>query len=101
MGKIAAQAALVQAKVDPTLIESVVVGNIIQDSQKNGPYISRHIALNLGVKLETPCLTVNRLCGSGFQAAINSAQDIVLRDAEISLAIGTESMSQAPFVVSS
>ncbi|KAI7693997.1 hypothetical protein SSS_02682 [Sarcoptes scabiei] len=99
MGKIAAQAALVQAKVDPTLIESVVVGNIIQDSQKNGPYISRHIALNLGVKLETPCLTVNRLCGSGFQAAINSAQDIVLRDAEISLAIGTESMSQAPFVL--
>lgn len=44
-------------------------------------------------------MTVNRLCGSGFQATVNAAQDIVLRDSEIALAVGTESMSQAPFVV--
>lgn len=99
MGKLAAQAAITASKVDIQSIDSVTVGNIIQDSQKNGAYISRHVALGVGCKIETPCLTVNRLCGSGFQAVVNSTQDIVLRDAEISLAVGTESMSQAPFIM--
>lgn len=100
MGKISAQAAIAQSKIDPKLIESITVGNIIQASQTNGGYISRHIALGVGCGIEVPCLTVNRLCGSGFQAVVNCTQDIVLRDAEISLAVGSESMSQAPFVVS-
>lgn len=99
MGKIAASAAIGQSKLSPEQIDGVVVGNIIQDSQKNGPYISRHIGLGVGARLETPCLTVNRLCGSGFQAVVNGAQDIELRDSEIVLAVGTESMSQAPFVL--
>ena len=100
LAKISAQAAIAQSKIDPKSIESVNVGNIIQGSQTNGPYISRHVALGVGCGIEVPCLTVNRLCGSGFQAVVNCAQDIVMRDAEISLAVGTESMSQAPFVVS-
>ncbi|XP_017486930.1 PREDICTED: 3-ketoacyl-CoA thiolase, mitochondrial-like [Rhagoletis zephyria] len=99
LGQIAARAALEASKVSAEQIDSVTVGNIISDSQKNGTYISRHIALGIGARLETPCLTVNRLCGSGFQATVNAAQDIVLRDSEIALAVGTESMSQAPFVV--
>ena len=99
MGQIASKAALEAAKVQPEQIDSVVVGNIIQDSQKNGPYISRHVALGVGANQAVPCLTVNRLCGSGFQAVVNGAQDIVLRDSEIVLAVGSESMSQAPFVM--
>lgn len=99
LAKISAQAAIAQSKIDPKSIESVNVGNIIQGSQTNGPYISRHVALGVGCGIEVPCLTVNRLCGSGFQAVVNCAQDIVMRDAEISLAVGTESMSQAPFVL--
>jgi acetyl-CoA acyltransferase 2 len=50
-----------------------------------------------GVRIETPCLTVNRLCGSGFQAVATGATDIILGDAEIALVGGSESMSQAPF----
>lgn len=100
MGKIAALAAIKDANISADLIDSVVVGNIGQDSQKNGSFISRHVGLGAGVKIETPCLTVNRLCGSGFQAVVNGAQEIALRDSEIVLAVGTESMSQAPFVVS-
>lgn len=65
----------------------------------NGGYISRHVALGVGAREETPALTVNRLCGSGFQAAVNCSQDIILGDAEISLAVGTENMSQAPFLL--
>lgn len=99
MGQIASRAALEHANVKAEQIDSVVVGNIIQDSQKNGPYISRHVALGVGAQQSTPCLTVNRLCGSGFQAVVNGAQDIVLHDSEIVLAVGSESMSQAPFVM--
>lgn len=99
LGVISAKAALQQAKIQPDHVDSVVVGNINQVSSTNGCYISRHVALNSGVPIHVPCLTVNRLCGSGFQVAVNAAQDICLRDSEIVLTAATESMSQAPFVV--
>lgn len=99
MAQIAAKAAIEQSKVDPKLIDSVTAGNIISCSQKNGAYMARHVGLGVGIRIDVPCLTVNRLCGSGFQAVVNSTQDIVLHDAEISLAVGTESMSQAPFMM--
>lgn len=64
-----------------------------------GPYIARHMALQAGVNIDTPCLTVNRLCGSGFQSVVNSAQDILLDDAQISVAAGAENMSMAPYII--
>ena len=57
------------------------------------------MALQAGVKIDTPCLTVNRLCGSGFQSVVNSTQDIQLGDAEISVAAGAENMSMAPYIL--
>jgi len=99
LADIATKAALESAKVDPQLVDSVTVGNVIQISSPAGPYISRHLGLRVGVRTDVPCLTVNRLCGSGLQAVVNSAQDICLRDAEISIAASSESMSQAPFLV--
>lgn len=96
---ISSKAALQQAKLEPDQVDSVVVGNINQVSSTNGCYISRHVALSAGVAITVPCLTVNRLCGSGFQVAVNAAQDICLRDSEVVLAAATENMSQAPFVV--
>lgn len=99
LGEIAIRAALAQAKVRPDQVDSVIMGNVIQISQKNGPYIARHSALKAGIPEHVPALTVNRLCGSGFQSAINAAQDICLRDSEIAVAASSENMNQAPFLV--
>ena len=61
-------------------------------------YYARHVALKSGVPQEVPALTVNRLCGSGFQAVVSGAQEILLDEAEICLVGGGESMSQAPHI---
>jgi acetyl-CoA acetyltransferase family protein len=62
-------------------------------------YCARHVGLKAGLPIETPALTVNRLCGSGFQAVVNGAEQILLGEAEAVLVAGTENMSQAPFVL--
>jgi acetyl-CoA acetyltransferase family protein len=62
-------------------------------------YFARHVALRSGCPIETPGLTVNRLCGSGFQAVVNGAEEILLGEAEVCLVGGGESMSQAPHVL--
>lgn len=98
LGRIASVAALEQANVTPDMVDSVICGNIGQSSAKNGPYIARHIGLKAGIKNETPCLTVNRLCGSGFQSIVNGSQEICLDDSDIVLAIGSENMSLSPFI---
>jgi len=94
----AAKAALAAGNVNPEIVDTVVVGNVIQ-SNRDTAYVSRHTGLRAGVKLDTPCLTVNRLCGSGFQAIISGAQDIQLGDADVALVGGAENMSEAPFLV--
>lgn len=96
LGVIAAKAALEEGKVDPATVDHVVVGNVSQTSA-DALYMARHIGLKSGVPIESPGLTVNRLCGSGFQAVVSGAHEILNGDAEIVLAGGTESMSQAPF----
>jgi acetyl-CoA acyltransferase 2 len=90
--------ALESANIDPSIIDTVAVGNVQQTSDDT-IYLSRHVGLQTGVNVETPCLTVNRLCGSGFQAVATVAQDIMMGKASVGLAAGAESMSQAPFVV--
>lgn len=96
LGVIAAKAALEAGKVDPEAIDHVVFGNVSQTSA-DALYMARHIGLKAGVPVPVPALTVNRLCGSGFQAVVNGAQEILVGDAEIVLTGGTESMSQAPY----
>ncbi|XP_071064658.1 3-ketoacyl-CoA thiolase, mitochondrial isoform X2 [Dasypus novemcinctus] len=68
-------------------------------SSSNAIYLARHVGLRVGIPKETPALTVNRLCGSGFQSIINGCQEICAKDAEVVLCGGTESMSQAPYSV--
>lgn len=99
LGTIAAKAAIQQSNISAEKIDSVIVGNVNQSSDRFGTFVSRHIGIKAGISLETPCLTVNRLCGSGFQAVINGATEIDREESEIVLAVGTESMSQTPFVV--
>ena len=98
LGVAAARAAITRSAVDPASIDHVVVGNVMQTSA-DAIYAARHIGLKSGVPIETPALAVNRLCGSGIQAAVTAAQMIQLGEASVVLAGGIESMSQAPHVV--
>ncbi|XP_072108290.1 3-ketoacyl-CoA thiolase, mitochondrial [Mobula birostris] len=94
----AARAALAAGQVSPELVDSVVVGNVIQSSA-DAAYIARHVGLQVGIPISVPALTVNRLCGSGFQSIATGAQEICLREAEVVLCGGSENMSQAPYAV--
>ncbi|HXH06245.1 MAG TPA: acetyl-CoA C-acyltransferase [Vicinamibacterales bacterium] len=98
LGAIAARAALARTGVDPAWVDHVVFGNVLQTSS-DAIYGARHVGLKAGLPIEVPALTVNRLCGSGIQAAVSGAQLIQLGEADIVLAGGMESMSQAPHVI--
>lgn len=98
LGVFAAKAALAQADVLPEDVDECIFGNVVQTTPED-VYCARHIALRSGLPVQRPALTVNRLCGSGFQSAITAAQMIALGEAEMCLVGGTESMSQAPHVV--
>lgn len=94
----AAKAALVDANVSAEDIGHVIFGNV-QQTSADAIYLARHVGLKAGLPITTPALTVNRLCGSGFQAIINGAEQILLGEAECVLVGGTENMSQAPHVI--
>jgi len=98
LGAIATAAAIERSGVDPGDFGHVVFGNVIQTSA-DAHYLARHVGLEAGLPIEVPAVTVNRLCGSGFQAIMNGAQEILLGDADVCLTGGTESMTQAPHVV--
>jgi acetyl-CoA acyltransferase 2 len=98
LGIVAAKAAIAESKVDPKDIDHVVFGNVMQTSA-DAIYLARHIGLKSGLPIETPALAVNRLCGSGFEAIIQAAQLLLTGQANVVLAGGTESMSQAPFAL--
>ena len=98
LGAVAARAALERTGVTPDRIDHVVFGNVLQTSP-DAIYGARHIGLKAGLPVHVPALTVNRLCGSGLQAAISGAQMIRLGEAAVVLSGGTESMSQAPHVI--
>ena len=98
LGVYAAQHALAKAGVEPATVDHVVFGNALQTSA-DAIYLARHVALRAGLPIETPAVTVNRLCGSGFESIIQGAQQILLGESKIVLAGGAESMSQAPHVV--
>ncbi len=98
LGVASARGALEQAEVEPGEVDHVIYGNALQTSS-DAIYLARHVGLDAGVPQEVPAVTVNRLCGSGFQSIVQGAQEILLGDAEVTLCGGTESMSQAPHVV--
>src|SRR2546421_5223981 len=98
LGVVAAKGALERSGVDPQLVDQVVIGNVIQSS-KDAIYLARHVALKAGVPIDTPALTVNRLCGSGLQAIVSAAQMLLLGEGHIALAGGAENMTQSPHVL--
>jgi acetyl-CoA acyltransferase 2 len=98
LGVETAKAAIAQAAITPEDVDHVVYGNVMQTSA-DAIYLARHIGLKAGVPVPVPSLTVNRLCGSGFQAYATAAELMLTGQAQVVLAGGTESMSQAPHVI--
>ncbi len=98
LGAVASIEALKRANVAPGEIDHAIFGNA-QQTSGDALYGARHVALKAGVPIETPALTVNRICGSGIQSIISAAQVIQLGEATTVLAGGMESMSQAPHTI--
>jgi acetyl-CoA C-acetyltransferase len=96
LGAIAIREAVARAKLDPASVGHVVMGSVIHGEARD-MYLSRVAALDAGLPDGTPCLTVNRLCGSGLQAIVSAAQHILLGDADLVVGGGAESMSRAAY----
>ncbi len=98
LGAAVVAEAVKRADVSPDSVESVVFGNVVQTNTRD-PYLARVAAIEGGLPKETPAVTVNRLCGSGFQAVVSAAQQILLGDVDTAIAGGAECMSQASYMV--
>ena len=96
LGAIAIQEAVARAKIDPASVGHVVMGSVIHGEARD-MYLSRVAAIDAGLPVGTPCLTVNRLCGSGLQAIVSAAQHILLGDTDCVVGGGAESMSRAAY----
>lgn len=99
LGVAAAKGAIEKAGIKPEQIDSAIIGNVL--SAGLGQNVARQVSLGAGMPVETNALTINKVCGSGLRAVSMAAQFIMLGDAEIVLAGGTESMSNAPFASNS
>lgn len=97
LATVATQGALERGKVDPQTVDYVVVGNVLQTS-KDAIYMGRHIALKANMKMETPALIINQLCGSGVQAVCQAANLINTGQADTVVAAGTDALSMTPYI---
>ncbi len=100
LGALAIKEAVSRANIQAASIGHVVMGSVIHGEAKD-MYLSRVAALEAGVPVGTPCLTVNRLCGSGLQAIVSASQHLLLGDCDVAVAGGAESMSRAAYFLPS
>lgn len=98
LGVIAAREAISRAGIEPVNISEAIVGNILSAGLGQNP--ARQISINAGIPETSPAMTINKLCGSGLRAVSLAAQFIMLGDAEVVLTGGTESMTNAPYILS-
>ena len=96
LGALVIREAVARAKIDPASVGHVVMGSVIHGEAKD-MYVSRVAAVEGGIPVGTPCLTVNRLCGSGLQAIVSASQHILLGDVDVAIGGGAESMSRAAY----
>ena len=97
LGSLAIKAVLEESKIDKNLIDEVIMGNVLTSGQGQAP--GRQAALFAGLPNKTECLTINKMCGSGLKAVMLAQQAILCEDAEIIIAGGQESMSNAPYLL--
>jgi acetyl-CoA acetyltransferase family protein len=98
LGAAAGRAAIQRSGADPAEFDHVIFGNVMQTSA-DALYGARHVGLKAGLPIETPAVTVNRLCGSGMESISQAAQRILLGESKLILAGGMENMSQCPHVI--
>ena len=98
LGAICVKESLARANIDPASVGHVVFGSVVFGEARD-MYLSRVVAIDAGLPVSTPCLTVNRLCGSGLQAVVSASQHILLGDCDVALAGGAESMSRAAYIM--
>jgi acetyl-CoA acyltransferase 2 len=98
LGAAASKEAIRRSGAEPADFDHMIFGNVMQTSA-DGLYGARHVGLKAGLPIETPAVTVNRLCGSGMESITQAAQRILLGEARVVLAGGMENMSQAPHVI--
>lgn len=98
LGAVASREAIRRAGTDPAEFDHAIFGNVMQTSS-DALYGARHVALKAGLKVETPAVTVNRLCGSGMESIAQAAQRILLGESSLVLAGGMENMTQSPHVI--
>ena len=96
LGATAIKEAVSRAKIEPASVGHAVVGSVIHGEARD-MYMSRVAAIDAGLPVGTPCLTVNRLCGSGLQAIVSASQHILLGDVDVAIGAGAESMSRAAY----
>jgi acetyl-CoA C-acetyltransferase len=99
LGAVAVRATLERAKLAPSDIDTVVMGNVIQAGNKMNP--ARQAAIHGGIPVDVPALTVNRVCGSGAQAIASAAQEVMLGLVDSAVAGGMENMDRAPYLMGS
>ena len=97
LGSAAIKGALDKINLDPSLVQEVYMGNVVQASVGQAP--ARQAAIGAGVPDTVPCTTINKVCASGMKAVMNAAQAIALGDADVVIAGGMESMSNIPHYV--
>ncbi|WHY13070.1 acetyl-CoA C-acetyltransferase [Peribacillus frigoritolerans] len=97
LGVVAAKEAIKRANISADMIDEVLVGNIL--SAGLGQNVARQVAIHAGIPETTPAMAINKLCGSGLRTVIMGAQFIALGDADVILAGGIESMSNAPYLL--
>src|SRR5258705_863578 len=98
LGAIAIREAVARARIDPASVGHVVMGSVIHGEVRD-MYMARVAAIDAGLPVGTPCLTVNRLCGSGQQAIVSAAQHLLLSDCDAAVAGSAESMRRAAYVL--
>ena len=97
LGAAAIKAAVERAGVEPSSLDEVLMGNVLQAGQ--GMNVARQAAMKAGIPVEVPCTTINKVCGSGLKSVALAAQAIAAGDADVVVAGGTESMDMAPYLV--
>lgn len=95
LGATAIKGAMAKINLDPSLVQEVYMGNVLQAGEGQAP--ARQAALGAGIPNTVPCTTVNKVCASGMKAVMFAAQAIKCGDADVVIAGGMESMSQTPF----
>ncbi|WP_347176177.1 acetyl-CoA C-acetyltransferase [Tissierella sp. Yu-01] len=97
LGTIVTKEALNRANVEPKIVDEVIFGNVLQAG--SGQNVARQISIKSGIPVEVPSVTINKLCGSGLKTVTMAAQSIMLGEADIIVAGGTENMSRAPYLL--